>query len=309
MIYFFQTLHVVLWSLGFQPDTRSIVVKHILAVIVLSAFAIGHAYADGWMVDHEPVSPADFAREVEVKTNIDNQAQQCLNLFGPKKITELKKKFYGKMFVTFLDAKSGGSRMTSASARESEKASALANSGGLELVLYGRHLQKHPRIQGLFQYDEEWRAMFVPALEMNPVWFCGIFIHELFHASEDRMRLAEKKPQHAYLSPAWIDEELTAHELEREVVNAYTGGQYLSAMKAFVTSKGLSLASAQTAIRQDGVPALLSIASPKSGEEASLRRAQMLIDATLLYIEKEGGGIEKKRNEYAKLIQEHRRRH
>ncbi|MFA6414498.1 MAG: hypothetical protein WC217_00120 [Candidatus Paceibacterota bacterium] len=284
--------------------------KKILTVVTtaLLVFTGGTVFADEWYITHEPASSEDFAHEQNVGAKMHQQAVQCLNVFGSRRVAELKKEFSGKLFITFFDPVRNATRLTMASKREAQKQIALAQHGGLELVLYGRHAQQHRRIQGLFQYDATWRAVLVPALTMTQPWFCGVFLHELFHASKDRKRVVEKRQRDTFLNPAWVDEEVRAHEFEREVLSAFTGGQYVHAVKAFIAhERDLRLRDIQATLQRRGFSAFDQLFSPASENEMSIRRAQVLVDATFLFVEKEGGGIEEKREAYISIFKKNRR--
>lgn len=280
----------------------------VVAATVLLTLASGTAFADEWYITHEPVSSGDFLQEQDVGAKIYQQATQCLHVFGSKKIAELKKEFSGKLFITFFDPIRNATRITTTSKREGLEQVALSQHGSLEIVLYGRHAERHPRIQGAFQYVNDWGAVFVPALAITQPWFCEAFSHELSHVSADRKRIVEKKQRDVFLGPAWVDEEIRAHELGREVLNAFTGGRYLSALKVFVVhEKGLQVKNVQEILQKREIQSLVHLFHPASEKEMSLRRAQVLVDITFLLIEKDGGGIEEKRRAYIRIYQRNRR--
>lgn len=262
-------------------------------LVPLPAYAL-KTDADGWYIDREPVTSGDFIREQDIKMEIHQHINQCLHLFGSRRVAELKNEFGSKLFISFFDPARDATRITFGSKSEVQKHIALTQRGGLEIVLYGRNAQKHPRIQGLFQYDHVWRAVFVPALAMSNPWFCGIFLHELSHASDDRRRVTEKKPSGAFPDPTWVDEEIRAHELERGILNVFTNGRYVPALIANITKK-------------EAVSDLDSLFPSAPEAERRLRNAQFLIDSTLLLIEKKGGSVEEKRKAYIHLYDANRR--
>lgn len=281
----------------------------VVATIALLASVGGTVFAGEWYITHEPVSSEDFSHEQKVRTRMYQQTAQCLNVFGSRRIAELQKEFHGKLFITFFDPVRNITRVTTTSKREVQAQMELAEHDGLEIVLYGRHAERHPRLQqGLFQYDASWKAVFMPAFAMTKPWFCGVFLHELFHASEDRRRIAEKRPRDAFPSPILVDEEVRAHELEREVLDAFTGGQYILATKTFIANeKGLRVENVHAIVQKRDIPILVHLFPPASEEEMSLRRAQVFVDITFLLIEKGGGGVEEKRKAYIRMRQGNRR--
>lgn len=261
----------------------------------------------GWYITHDPRSVTDLEDEQDFKEGVLRATNKCLDLSGSAKVAILKSEFSGKLSVWLYDVSNDAIRMTTRNKDDFTVAANLKAHGGLDLVLYGENAVGAPRIPELFWYSDEWDSLFVPAMRMSKEWFCSGLLHQLWHAHNRRVRTAKKIPWNlSVVSAVRVDEEVQALELERDVLNAQTNGQYVLTLNTYlIAQKGRSLEQ----IQQDLLKRNTLINSPMfpqaSDTEMSIRAAQTFLDVTFLFIEKNGGGVVEKRQQYLDLMKKY----
>lgn len=269
----------------------------------LSSFADPVANREGWYLSGQPQDAADMGRERDVVELYARTTEQCLNAFGSAKMANLKREFGGKLYFTRYVPAMDASRTTARSQKQEEAEFARTQQPGtLEIVLHGQDAEGSPRLTAPLQYQEAWSAVFVPAQAWSKPWFCAVFAHELSHASEHRQRKVKGVPGATFASIPWAEEEVRGHEIERDVLNAFTDGRYVATIKGFFENgrhKGKMLKDVIETAYVEVTPQLVKLfPPPASPYEAQIRDVQMSIDIDFLAYDRNGATFADKTRRY-----------
>lgn len=184
---------------------------------------------DRWLF--EKVTEDDIPRLVALGKYITKQIELGLekNSSIPK-VKEMKEIFAKNLYVSYFDDASGGS------VQFSMETTKIPSDSDQEVVFYGKNSSTHSMIDDhpLF-YDKEWRALVIGAMDWDDIWFQAVTLHELYHAKmyRDGAPSSVSPP----MSNLYIQEEVSAHNLEHEILNLQTGGKYNKIVKEILNSK------------------------------------------------------------------------
>lgn len=255
---------------------------------------LGQHGQEQWMLEGAP--EVDVERSMRIgqieKERLEAALDDHRNI---PEVGRLAGLFAGKFRVAFFTDKFGGN---SVSFHESNALPDIGNS--LEVVLYARSQREHERIQDTFaKYDAEWHSLILGGIELTRAWYQALVIHELEHARLDREGASSVQAQ--MLSDGWISEEITAHLLEREVLNSATKGEYERILTEVVAVKrARSLEALFAGLTLQDLTELDRAFEPASQREAGIRAAQYLLDIGETWIGTKGFiGVEKDRQRIA----------
>lgn len=223
--------------------------------------------ASGWhAIDVAPSAPGDFERELRVRQQYDARVAACVMGLPQHLRQQLPK---GRFVISIYDPVHGGTRMTGITEKE------MARTDALEVVLYGAATAAQDVLPASFHYNPEWGAIFVPAVHMNDTWFCAAFTHEFFHAETHATDISESTDER-------VMEEVRAHQMEREFLDAKTNGAYRSALARTLKGEtGVNLTRLLTKVEM--VNAIFPPA--QSDVELSVRWGQIYFDLAFLALE------------------------
>lgn len=273
-----------------------------LLLLVLPAVVFAQEpNSEGWYLDEEPFVLENFVLEEQLQNMFESKVQSCLDISIPE-VSALSDALKGDYFVSIYDAREGLTRSVSSDKAEEVKIQEGMKNGHLEIALYAKTALYTERLPAAFVYHEDWPVLHVPAIEMNHEWFCAGFVHELYHWQQHQLRKNEVLPQNETLG-AWLGEEVLAHELERKVLNALTEGKYVAALDVYVErNKAKGLSEIQKTMQVTLPFAVKSLFKKQTAVEKNISLAQIIVDASFMFVDKQNGTFEEKIAIYNDLL-------
>lgn len=183
---------------------------------------------DQWIIQEQ--HGKNVRAEIRSLEEIRNTLQSCLRRFTHALILDMR----GTMMQSFYPAKLFPTWNPEDAIRSLHPVPA-DRTPVVTLVFYGRSTLRHPILdpRGSFFYDFDRRAIFMPARRVTFPWFCARGLHEVGHAYLHQVVQAESATAPS-MSDSWILEEIAMYELESAILDEWTGGRYLKAMRELV---------------------------------------------------------------------------
>ncbi|MFA5990835.1 MAG: hypothetical protein WC794_01140 [Candidatus Doudnabacteria bacterium] len=248
---------------------------------------------NSWFVgdSREPRDQAGIEAEIALIERLTARVNKTLNDNSDVRwVKEQQEAFAGHLMPAIFTSMYGGTTRTISYnlnlAREDPKR--------LEVVFYGHGEFNHPRINHkLLFYDPSWKSLFVAALRFSDdKWYDAILAHELFHALAHRK--GEASATARFLSDEWIGEELQAHDVEAEVLNARTNGAYKQRLRSIVSRiPARSFKDLLMRVRPDDLRELDQLFAPGIPEEVDIRAAEYLLNLSEVWLDINSQGEKK----------------
>lgn len=244
-----------------------------------------------WFINQErdPRTPEDFSAELSLLERLTGEINKALtdNIDIPQ-VRDQWEMFGDRFIPSLFSSFQGGTTRTI-----SKELKIPHGSKNQEVVFYGHFALDHPRIRHrLLFYDPDWRALIVAALNFNDkVWHDVILIHELWHAKMHR----EGNPTAIapMLSDSWVTEELQAHDLEQEILNARTGGEYKRRLQTVTARRAAkNLKDFLLKLQTEDFVLLDSLFKPSIQEEVDIRAAQYALSLSQAWLASQYQGDE-----------------
>jgi hypothetical protein len=196
--------------------------------------AIQTAPGKGWVLEtSSKATDARFSEEIEFSEKILDRLNKLVDRNSVLPLgAEIKKAFRGKFRPTIFVPKGRGGISKYLTRDPKPKASGEY----LELVFFARADLGNPMVhKDHLSYNAEWRALFIAALEYSDdAWFGALTEHELLHALRDKQGAPSARTQ--FGNDLYVTEELEAHDLEMDVLDLSTRGQYKARLNRIASS-------------------------------------------------------------------------
>ncbi|HYE22648.1 MAG TPA: hypothetical protein VD998_03595 [Verrucomicrobiae bacterium] len=232
-----------------------------------------------WLLTgHESFDPEGMQRQLELIQTLQTRLERSLNDNASiPAVAKLGEQFSGKMVASLFNLKVGGPVTLT---RDPNQRPAP---GFVSTVFYGQAARNHPVTMGqILHFKSEWGALIIAGMDYDSRWFQALGLHELFHALMAREGQASATAQKH--SDSWIEEELNAHGIERDVLDLQTQGQYKRRLLKLTETRASSALQFLASLNPDDVLELDKLFLPSTGQEANLRSAQYMIDLGTTWI-------------------------
>lgn len=282
-----------------QPTILEVYTQIVKAADGLSTNKAGYS----WFIEQESTLKKD--EDINAEINLIQQLNERVNKTladnsDIPKVKEERDEFGGHIMPSIFTTFSGGtSRFLTRSATPPN------DSKMIEITFYGHYALNHRHVaHRLLFYDAGWRSLFIAALKFtDDKWYDSILAHELWHALMHRRgNPSATAPQ---LSDLWVTEELDAHDLEADVLNARTRGAYRQRLEAIASRiSARSTAAFLLQVQPEDLRQLDQLFNPGIPEEMDIRSAGYELNLAETWLGKNytGDDLRKKKIEAYKFL-------